>query len=245
MLLNPTLEKIKRLKLYGMAKALEEQLSKQEYNKLPFEERLGFLVDREDTERENRRLTVRLRQAKLKQTACLEDMDYQHPRKLDKSVIRALSSCKWIKDRLNVLITGLTGVGKTYIACALGHRACLEGYKALYFRAPRLFYDLSIAHGDGRYNKLLNTIAKSDVLILDDWGLEVLTDLHRKDLLEILEDRHDAHSTIIASQLPVDHWHEAIGNATLADAILDRVVHNAYKIDLKGGSMRKNKTVIK
>ena len=245
MLTNPTLEKIKELKLFGMAKAFSEQIERKEYGKLSFDERLGFLIDRENIERENKRLTTRLRTAKLKQNACMEDIDYQHPRKLDKSLMLSLLSCGWIKDKLNILITGLTGVGKTYIACALGHRACMEGYKVLYFRASRLFHDLAIAHGDGRYNKIMNSISKADLLIIDDWGLSVLTDQNRNDFLEILEDRHSIHSTIIAGQLPVDHWHEVIGNATIADAILDRLVHNAYKINLKGGSMRKNKSMLK
>ncbi len=245
MLINPTLEKINELKLFGMAKAFSEQTEKKEYSKLCFEERLGFLIDREKMERDNKRLVTRLRMAKLKQTACMEDIDYQHPRKMDKSLMLSLSSCAWIKDKLNILITGLTGVGKTYIACALGHRACMEGYKVLYFRTPRLFHDLAIAHGDGRYNKMMNAIAKADVLIIDDWGLSVLTDQNRNDFLEILEDRHNMHSTIIAAQLPVDHWHEVIGNATIADAILDRLVHNAYKINLKGGSMRKKKSKLR
>lgn len=242
MLTHPTLNKIKELKLYGIARAFTEQMDKKEYNKLSFEERLGMLIDTEAAERDNRRLVVRLAQAKLKQQACIEDIDYEHARKLDKSLMLSLASCGWIKEKLNILITGLTGAGKTYIACAIGHRACLSGYKVMYFRAPRLFEELAIAHGDGRYSRVMNTIAKSDVLIIDDFGLSTLNEQNRRDFLEILEDRHNMHSTIISGQVPIDHWYEVIGNATIADAILDRLVHNAYKIDLKGGSMRKIKS---
>lgn len=154
----------------------------------------------------------------------------------------SFNTCKWIKDHFNILITGPCGAGKSYLACALGHRACLEGYKVLYFRAPRLFPDIAIAHGDGRYSKLMCSIAKADLLIIDDWGLSILNDHEQRDLLEILEDRNGIHSTIITSQLPVDNWHEMMGNPTLADAILDRLVHNAYRIQLKGESIRKKKS---
>lgn len=242
MLIQPTLEKLKALKFYGMARALEEQLNSSEFDSLTFEERLGLLVDRELTERENRRIQTRLRQAKLRQQACMEDIDYQHPRGLDKSLMHSMASCRWIKEHLNILICGPTGVGKSFIACALAHKACLEGYKTLYVRSSRLFADLALAKGDGRYGKMMNAMAKTDLLVIDDWGLSALGEQARKDLLEILEDRHEIHSTIIASQLPVEHWHEIIGNPTLADAILDRLVHNAYQINLKGESMRKKKS---
>lgn len=241
MLNHPTLEKLRTLKLNGMAKTFEEQLSSSDCEELSFEERLGFLVDREYTERENRRLQSRLRLAKLRQNACIEDIDYRHPRGLDKSQMKSLSTLKWVKDHFNILITGPCGAGKSFIACALGHRVCMEGYRVLYFRAPRLFNDLGVARGDGRYCKFINAIAKAHLLVIDDWGLSNLTDLERRDLLEILEDRYSTHSTIIASQLPVEDWHKIIGNPTLADAILDRLVHNAYRISLKGGSMRKKK----
>lgn len=243
MLNVPTLDKLRSLKLNGMAKSFEEQLSSSDWDSLSFEERLGFLVDCEYTERENRRLQSRLRQAKLRQNACIEDIDYRHPRELDKSRMKSLSTLKWIKEHLNILITGPCGTGKSFIACALGHRACLEGYRVLYFRAPRLFNDLGVAKGDGRYCKIMNTISKAHLLIIDDWGLSNLTEQERSVLLEILEDRYSIHSTIIAGQLPVEHWHEIIGNPTLADAILDRLVHNAHKINLKGGSMRKRKSL--
>lgn len=243
MLTVPTLEKLRALKFHGMAKGFEEQLASSNSDSLNFEERLGLLVDQETIERENRGLQTRLRQAKFRQRACMEDIDYRQSRGLDKSLIRSFSTCKWVKDHLNILITGPCGAGKSYLACAFGQRACLEGYKALYFRAPRLFPDLAVARGDGRYTKLMNTISKAQLLVIDDWGLSVLTEQERNDLLEILEDRHGIHSTIVASQLPVDRWHEIIGNPTLADAILDRLVHNAYKINLKGGSMRKKKAI--
>lgn len=241
MLITQTMERLRELKLTGMARALEEQTSSAEYDDMGFEERLGLLVDREAIERGNRRLKTRLRKAKLRQQACMEDIDYRHSRGLDRSVMRTLSTCQWIRDRHNLIITGPTGAGKSYISCALAHRACIEGYTAMYSRAPRLFGELAVARGDGRYAKLMKTIARTNLLIIDDWGLSVLTEPERKDLLEILEDRHGVHSTIVAGQLPVEHWHEAIGNPTLADAILDRLVHNAYKIDLKGESMRKKK----
>ena len=242
MLPMPTLEKLKALKLYGMARGFEEQAALADYQNLTFDERLGLLVDREKSERENRQLKSRLNQAKLRHQACMEDIDYQHPRGLDKSLLLSLSSCQWIRDHLNVFIIGPTGLGKSFIACALAHRACLEGFKALYFRAPRLFPDLSVAQGDGRYRKLMTTIAKAHLLVIDDWGLSALSDQERRDLLEIVEDRHGIHSTIVTSQLPVEHWHQMIGNPTLADAILDRLVNNAYRINLKGESMRKKKS---
>jgi DNA replication protein len=242
MLMVPTIEKLWKLKLQGMVRAFEEQQGSPDCETLTFEERLGLLVDRELTERENRRLSTRLKQAKLRQHACMEDLDYREPRGIDKSVMKSLASCQWIRDHLNVLITGPTGVGKSFIACALAHRSCLDGFKVRYFRISRLFQELAIARGDGSYNKLMNSMAKDHLLVLDDWGLSVLTDQEQRDFLEILEDRHGIHSTIIASQLPVEHWHEVIGNPTLADAILDRLVHNTYKITLKGGSMRKKQS---
>ena len=242
MLTVPTLEKLRQLRLHGMARAFEEQLASSEYDELTFEERFGIIVDRERTEQENRRLQFRLKTAKLRHQACIEDIDYRHPRGLDKSLMTSLYTCQWIKDHLNILITGPTGVGKSFIACALGHRACLLGYKVLYLRAPRLFQDLTLARGDGRYNKLMNSISKTHLIVIDDWGLASLTDHEQRDLLEILEDRYNIHSTIIAGQVPVDHWHELMENPTVSDAILDRLIHNAYKINLKGDSMRKTKS---
>lgn len=242
MLNHPTLDKLHELRFTGMVKALTEQMALPDIDDLSFEERLGLLVDREVTEREDRRLTTRLRQAKLKQNACIEDIDFKQSRGLDKSLILDLAQCRWIKQHLNLLITGPTGVGKTWVACALAQKACREGYTALYLRLPRLLQELPIAKGDGTYTRLLKRLAKVDVLILDDWGLSKLIAEQRRDLLEILEDRHDTRSTIVTSQLPLDQWHHIIGDPTLADAILDRLVHNAYKINLKGESMRKNKS---
>lgn len=239
MLIVPTLDKLRALRLYGMLKSCQEQNESSDYDQLSFEERLGIMIDREMTEQDNRRLNSRIRKAKLRQQSCMQDIDYRSPRGIDKSLMKVLGQRKWIKEHLNILITGSCGTGKSFIACALAHRACLQGYSVLYVRAPRLFSDIAIARGDGRYVKLMNSLAKTNILLIDDWGLSVLTDQERRDLLEILEDRHDLQSTIITSQLPVKHWHEIIGNPTLADAILDRLVHNAYKINLRGESMRK------
>jgi DNA replication protein DnaC len=242
MLNHPTLDKLHELRFTGMAKALTEQMALPDIEDLSFEERLGLLIDREATEREDRRLQTRLRQAKLKQNACIEDIDFKQSRGLDKSLVLDLAQCQWIKRHLNLLITGPTGVGKTWVACALAQKACREGFTSLYLRLPRLLQELPIAKGDGTYTRLLARLAKVDVLILDDWGLSKLIAEQRRDLLEILEDRHDTRSTIVTSQLPLDQWHHIIGDPTLADAILDRLVHNAYKINLKGESMRKNKS---
>jgi len=239
MLTHPTMEKLKTLRLHGMVRSFEEQLSSGDYDDMDFKERLGLLIDRELTEQENRRLTSRLKQAKLRQTASMENIDYRQKRGMDKSLMKSLSGCRWIKEHLNILLTGPCGVGKSFIACALGHKACLEGYRVFYCRSSRLFENLALARGDGRYSKIMNSLAKTDLLIIDDWGLSVLTDRERRDMLEVLEDRHQRRSTIITSQLPLEHWHEAIGNPTLADAILDRLIHNAHKIRLKGISMRK------
>lgn len=221
-----------------MYHALSEQLTMPAIDSLSFDERFGLLVDRELTERDSKRLTTRLRQAKLRQAACLEDLDYRHPRGLDKALMLHLASCQWVRERHNVLITGPTGIGKTWLACALAQKACREGWSALYLRLPRLLPELSVAKGDGRYGKLMVALAKTDVLILDDWALAPLDDENRRDILELLEDRHDRRATVVTSQLPIAHWHEALGEPTLADAILDRLVHNAYKIILKGDSMR-------
>jgi DNA replication protein DnaC len=239
MLKHPTLDGLQTLKLSGMVAALTDQMATPDIEELSFEERLGLLVDREITERENRRLTSRLRRARLRHTAALEDIDYRSPRGLDKGWIQSLATCQWAKEHLNILITGPTGVGKTWLACALAHKACREGYTVQYLRLARLLRDLMIGKGDGRYAKLLTNLAKVDVLLLDDWGLMKMTAENRRDLLEVLEDRHGRRSTIATSQLPIEEWHAVIGDPTLADAILDRLVHNAYKINLKGESMRK------
>ena len=237
MLKHPTLDGLQTLKLSGMVAALADQMATPDIDELAFEERLGLLVDREITERENRRLTSRLRRARLRHAAALEDIDYRNPRGLDKGLIQSLATCQWAKEHLNILIIGPTGVGKTWLACALAHKACREGYTVQYLRLTRLLRDLMIAKGDGRYPKLLANLAKVDVLLLDDWGLMKLNAENRRDLLEVLEDRHGRRSTIATSQLPIEEWHAVIGDPTLADAILDRLEVKADATMLPEGSM--------
>jgi DNA replication protein DnaC len=239
MLRHVTLDQLAELKLNGMARAFAEQLESPEIEELSFEERLGLLVEREASERASRRLTSRLRRAKLREQAAIEDIDWRARRGLDKRQILTLATCRWVAEHLNVLVTGKAGVGKTFLACALAHKACREGYTALYLRVPRLFRALAIARGDGSYEKLLRGYARTHVLVLDDWGLAQIGPEERRDLLEILEDRYARRSTIVASQLPVKKWYDAIGDPTLADGILDRLVHGAYRIELEGESMRK------
>jgi len=239
MLLHPTLEKLTTMRFTGMAAALDEQMQMDGLDDMAFEERLGLLLDREQAVRETRRMKTRLRKAKLRQQGSVEDIDFRHPRGLDKSLVIRLADCQWIKKHNNLIITGPTGVGKSYLACAFAEKACREGFNAIYQRTTKLFEDLSLAKGDGRYLKLLASYAKTDLLVLDDYGLLELNQEQRHDLLEILEDRHGLKSTLVTSQLPVEHWHEQIGDPTLADAILDRLVHSAHKIKLKGESMRK------
>lgn len=239
MLTHPTLESLHAMRLTGMARAFEEQLEMADIESLSFEERLGLLVDREATDRADRRLKTRLRQAKLRLPATIEDLDLRHPRGLDKRQVLSLAGCEWIREHHNLLLTGPTGVGKTYLACALAQKACREGFTVRYLRMPQLFRDLKVAHVDGRYGKLLARYARTDLLALDDWGLSVLTERERRDIYEILEDRTGRRSTLVASQLPVGKWHEVIGDPTLADAVLDRLVSSAYKITLKGESMRR------
>ncbi len=244
MLTHPLLDQLRVLKLTGMHRALSEQMQMDNLEPLSFEERLGLLIDREVTERADKRLLYRLRIARLRQQACTEDIDYRHRRGLDKRLMGELIAGEYLERHLNVLITGPAGVGKTWLACALAHKACRDGHRARYHRLPRLLQELPIAKADGRYPKLLRECAKPDLLILDDWGLINLNDDSRRDLLEILDDRHNRKSTLVTSQLPLDKWHTYLGEPTLADAILDRLVHNAYKLNLKGESMRKNQALL-
>jgi DNA replication protein DnaC len=239
MLLHHTLERLHELRLRGMAAALEEQLHHAVATDLSFEDRLAMMVERELTWRDDRRLRRLLQEARLRDDASIEDVDFRAPRGLDRSVLMRLASCEWIRQHQVVLVVGPTGVGKTYLACALGQAACRRGLSTRYFRMGRLLSELALARADGSYAKLLTRLAKTDLLILDDWGLAPLADVERRDLLEVLEDRYGRRATLITSQLPIEHWHEYLASPTLADAILDRVVHGAHKLILKGGSMRK------
>jgi DNA replication protein DnaC len=244
MLTHPTFEKLKTLQLRGMAAALEDQHRTPDITTLTFEERLGLLLDREETSRADRRLKTRLTDAKLRVKASLEDIDHHPKRNLDKGLLLDLASCTWIAKHHNLVITGATGVGKTYLACALAHQACRHGYKALYQRLPRLLHDLEIAKGDGRYRHQLAALQRIDVLLIDDWGGTPMSDNNRRDLLEILDDRYATRSTLITSQLPISAWHDYINDPTLADAILDRFIHNAHTLDLKGPSLRKTNNTL-
>lgn len=241
MLHEPTMHKLYAMKLNGMAGAYEEQLQQSQMGELSFEDRFAMLVERQWVWKENRALHTRLRYAGLKLDACVEDIDYRHPRGLKRSTIEHLAACEWVKYHQNCIITGPTGAGKTFIGCALAHQACREGYRTLYFYVPKLFRELAMAHVDGRITKLLKKIAKATVLLIDDWGLATLKHHQYRDFLEILDDRHGSASTIITSQFPTSSWHDLIGDPTVADAILDRLVHNAHKIELTGESMRRNK----
>ena len=245
MLTNPTIETLKTLKLYGMLEALEEQQQTPAVQALTFEERFAALVDRERLHRDNQRRTRLLRGAHLKVAAAsIEDINYKAARGLDKRQIAQLATGEWIRRTQNLLITGATGSGKTWIACALAQQTCRQGASVLYWRVPRLIEELRIAHGDGSYLKFLKTLSKAALIVLDDWGLSALSTQDRADLLEILDDRVNTGSTLIASQLPVDKWHAYLGEPTLADAILDRIVHHNHRIELKipGESMRRVRT---
>ncbi len=235
-----TLARLRDLRLGAMAQALQRQLEQVgTYDALPFLERLGLLVEQECLEREHRKQNRLVSQARFKLRATIQDIDYQHPRNIKQDQIARLAQGEWIDRAQNLLITGPCGSGKTYLACALGHNACLQGYSVRYFRLSRLLLSLTQAKADGSYPRVLKQIAKTQLLLIDDWGLEALTAAQRNDLMEIMDDRHGATSTVMLSQLPTDQWYAAIGDNTLADAILDRLMHNAHRLPLKGESMRK------
>ena len=240
MLNQQTLNKLFVMRLNGMADAFRQQLEQTGLGELSFEERFGMLVDRQWSWKEERALSRRLRASRLKSTASVEDIDYQVPRGLDRSLLRSLTAeSEWVKKHQNVILTGATGVGKSWLATALAHKACRDGYTSYYARASQLFRELALAHADGSFGRLLRRLALTDVLVIDDWAMAGLTETERRDFLEICDDRYQTRSTILTSQVPVANWHAQIGDPTSADSILDRLVHNAHRIDLKGDSIRK------
>lgn len=244
-MIDQTLTQLKQLRLVGMADALLTQIEQPgTYEGLSFEERLQLLTDNEYNDRDQRKQQRLLKAAKFKIAANAQDIDYQHPRGLKQTMMASLLQCDWLSKHQNLLVTGPCGSGKTYISCALGHSACRKGYRVKYYRLSRLMRELTQAKADGSYSKALQSLAKLDLLILDDWGLEPLAAPQRNDLMEIMDDRHESTSTIIISQLPTDQWYQSIGDNTLADAILDRLMHNAHRIKLKGESMRKLQSII-
>lgn len=243
MLDEPTYEKMIQMRMRGLAEAWLAQQHDPDVAQLSFDERLGLLIDAEWIQRENKKMQRSLRAAKLRlSSACIEDIDYPAARKLDKKLIRQLATCKWIALHQNIVITGMTGVGKSYIACALGQQACRKGHRVLYRRVSRLFDELALAHADGSYPRLLATLAKTDVLILDDWGLAPVGARERRDLNEIMDDRYGSRSTIITSQFPTETWHDQLGDPTTADAICDRILSNAHRVKLAGPSRRKQES---
>jgi DNA replication protein DnaC len=245
MLTQQTVEKMNAMKLSGMAEAFQQQLSSSECTRLSFDERLGLLVDSEWTTREQRKLKRRLRSAKMRYAASIEDVDFKHPRSLDRQQVLSLGNCGWIQNRHNLLITGPTGIGKSYLACAFVERACRRGYSAAYLRLPRLLQQLAVARGDGSYDRLLGRLARLDLLAIDDWLLAPLRDSERRDIIEVIEDRSERASTLVASQLPAKEWHAVIGDPNLADSICDRLLHDAHRLELKGPSIRRTKAAPK
>lgn len=243
MLNEPTVEKLKAMRMDGLLQAWEEQQRQPDIGDLSFDERLGLLIDAEFLYRENKRLVRALQEAKLRLgQACIEDIDFPATRRLNKAVVRQLASCRWVAESQQVLITGATGTGKTYLACALAHQACRKGHRAIYRRASRFFHELRLARADGTYHRVLARFSRMHVLVIDDFGLAPMDDHDREDLLEVLEDRSGNGATIVTSQLPPDSWHEYIGEPTVADAICDRLLHGAHRLALKGPSRRKEKT---
>jgi DNA replication protein DnaC len=242
MLNQPTIEKLHALRLRGMAEAYRTQSEQAEITSLSFEERFALLVDQQWTWRQNRALERRLAKAKLRQRASVEDLDFRSPRGLDRALVRSLTQeSAWVREHQNIFLVGPTGIGKSYLACALAEKACRDGFTALYTRAAQLFRDLALARADGSLRTLLARLARVDVLLVDDWAMASLADAERRDFLEICEDRYQLRSTVLTSQLPVAKWHERIGDPTLADSILDRLVHNAHRIEMRGESMRKKR----
>jgi DNA replication protein DnaC len=241
MLNQQTLDKLHALKLHGLADAFRAQLETTETNQLGFEERLALLVDQQWLWKENRALARRLRAAHLKELGVIEDVDYQHPRGLDRKLVRTLSASDWVRQHQSVLLLGPTGIGKTWLACALAQKACRDGFSVLHKRTSELFRELAVAHADGSIGRLLLRLSRIDVLLLDDFAMAPLKDAERRDFLEICDDRYQRRSLILTSQMPVAHWHEQIGDPTIADSILDRLIHNAYRIELKGESLRKKR----
>jgi DNA replication protein DnaC len=237
-MLHQSIDKLRTMRLSGMARALEEQLHQSDIGRVAFDERLAMLIDREEVERHNVALAQRLRVARLRQAACLEDIDYSRPRGLDRGQMRSLATGRWLAEHNNILVLGPTGAGKSFVACALGNQAARQGHAVRYQRLPRLLDELAMARAEGRYTRLLSRLCKISLLVLDDWLLAKLTADQRRDLMEVIDDRHQRGSTLLATQIPVERWHEQIGDPTYADSILDRLVHNAYRIELRGVSMR-------
>ena len=239
MLNQPTMEKLHAMKLYGLADAFRTQLETTDSHQLSFEERFALLVDQQWQWKQNRALSRRLRAAKLKERAVIEDVNYHHPRRLDRKLLRTLASSDWVRRKLNIVFNGPTGIGKTWLACALAQKACRDGFSVLHKKTSELFRELAIAHADGSLGRMLLRLAQIDVLLLDDFAMAPLKDSERRDFLEVCDDRYQRRSMILTSQMPVAHWHQQIGDPTIADSVLDRLLHNSYRLELEGESMRK------